>query len=172
MVARIVDIFLIGSSCCNIIFASHQCLNITQYSFIITGVHVCLWEFAWLLLCARACASAQSSRAMRTIFVSVGERERKAKYPGVCSHGYYHDVGGAGLLSPSCASLSHSLKVALADESLHSMLLARTPQPTHPASQSVSQSDRDRDVSHCISTLGGSGLCGWGLHVLIVSDCR
>lgn len=30
----------------------------------------------------------------------------------MCSHGYYHDVGGGDLLSPSCASLLHSLKVA------------------------------------------------------------
>lgn len=100
------------------------------------------------------------------------ERERKVIYPVVCSHGYYHDVGQAGLLSPWRASLSHSIKVGLADESLHSMLLVQTHQPTHqPVKQSVIQSDRDRDVSHCISTLGGSGLCGWGLHVLIVSDC-
>lgn len=52
--------------------------------------------------------------------------DRKNKYPGVCSHGYYHDVGGAGLLSPSCASLLHSLKVALANESLYSMPLPQT----------------------------------------------
>lgn len=44
----------------------------------------------------------------RTIFVLVGER--KNKYPGGCSHGYYHDAEGAGLLSPLCTSLLHSLK--------------------------------------------------------------
>ena len=60
----------------------------------------------------------------RGIFVLVGDR--KNKYPGVCSHGYYHDVGGAGLLSPSFASLLHSLKVALANESLYSMPLPQT----------------------------------------------
>lgn len=64
----------------------------------------------------------------KTIFVLAAER--KNKYPGVCSHGYYHDVGGAGLLSPSCASLLHSLKgergVVLANESLCSMPLPKT----------------------------------------------
>lgn len=137
------DIFLIGC-----VIAATSFLHLTRSStlhntgFICTREHVCLWEVAWLLLCARACACAQSSQAKRTIFVSVGEKEKKAKYPGVCSHGYYHDVGGAGLLSQSCASLSHSLKVALADESLHSMLLAQTHQPTHPASQSARQGRR------------------------------
>lgn len=60
-----------------------------------------------LIMCVCVCVILVGNRAMFVFVV-----EKKNKYPGVCSHGYYHDVGGAALLSPSSASLLHSLKVA------------------------------------------------------------
>lgn len=114
---------------------------VPQHYTIQVYLHTCVFVRGCLTPTMRACVCACMilTGDENNICVSGRERERKAKYPGVCSHGYYHDVGGAGLLSPSCASLSHSLKVALADESLHSMPLAQTHQPTQPASQPVSQ---------------------------------
>lgn len=63
----------------------------------------------------------------------------------MCSHGYYHDVGGGDLLSPSCASLLHSLKVASANFLYVARHYCR---PTNLHSRDMNT------ASHCKSTLG------------------
>lgn len=111
-----------------------------------------------------ACVEDMILMGTRTISVVVGER--KNKYPGVCSHGYYHDVGGVGLLSPSCASLLHSLKVALANESLHDMPLPQTYYNPYSTDRHVMSSQIFPLYKH----IKGSELFRQGSDVLIAPD--
>lgn len=83
------------------------------------------------------------------------------KYPGVCSHGYYHDVEGTGPLSPLCASLLHSLN---AETWLHDSLSVPCHRHTNPHSQTC-QGHRCFPLHKNIT---GAGLFSQGWQVLNV----